>query len=160
MLELELIGHLGQDPEMRYTPGGDSVTSFSVACLVGRDKTQWVRASCWGKLAELANEHLAKGKQVFIRGRPRINEYVDREGLRLISCGSCRRRRRRRMAMRTVGNNTTMSVPTTASTVPVPKPKRRRSRTRRPQADPVLRRGDAARDQRCELAHLKAIRGA
>jgi len=81
MLELQLIGNLGQDPEMRYTPGADSVTSFSVACDVGKDKpAMWVRVTCWQKLAELANEHLAKGKKVFVRGRVRVSDYTDREG--------------------------------------------------------------------------------
>ena len=80
MLEVQLIGNLGQDPEMRYTQEGESVTSFSVACDTGKDKTTWVKVSCWAKLAELANEHLAKGKKVFVRGRVRVSDYTDREG--------------------------------------------------------------------------------
>lgn len=81
MLEVQLIGNLGSDPEMRYTPDAEAVTSFSVACDVARDKpATWVRVTCWQKLAELANEHLAKGKKVFVRGRVRVSDYVDREG--------------------------------------------------------------------------------
>ena len=80
MLEIQAIGNLGQDPEMRYTPDGDPVTSFSVACDTGKDKTTWVKVSCWRQLALLANEHLAKGKKVFIRGRVRVSDYTDREG--------------------------------------------------------------------------------
>ncbi len=56
------------------------MTSFSVACDTGKDKTRWVRVSCWRQLAELANLHLAKGKKVFVRGRVRVADYTDREG--------------------------------------------------------------------------------
>ena len=80
MLEVQAIGNLGSDPEMRYTPNGDPVTSFSLACDTGKDKTTWVKVSCWRQLADLANEHLAKGKKVFVRGRVRVSDYTDREG--------------------------------------------------------------------------------
>ena len=80
MLKLEVIGNLGQDPEMRYTPDGDSVTTFSLACDVGKEKVQWVRVSAWRKLGELANEYLAKGSKVFVRGRARISEYTAQDG--------------------------------------------------------------------------------
>ena len=56
------------------------MTSFSLACDTGKDKTTWVRVSCWRQLADLANEHLAKGKKVFIRGRIRVSDYTDRDG--------------------------------------------------------------------------------
>ena len=85
MLEVQAIGNLGSDPEMRYTPDGDAVTSFSLACDTGKDKTTWVRVSCWRQLAELANEHLAKGKKVFVRGRVRVSDYTDRDGERRYS---------------------------------------------------------------------------
>ena len=66
---------------MRYTPDGDPVTSFSVACDTGKVKPPtWVRVSCWRQLAELANEHLGKGKKGFVRGRVRISDYTDRDG--------------------------------------------------------------------------------
>lgn len=81
MLKAELIGNLGQAPEMRYTPEGQGITSFSVATNSGRDKPAvWVRVSCWGKLAELANEYLDKGSKVFIRGRLSVHEFEDRQG--------------------------------------------------------------------------------
>lgn len=74
---VQFIGHLGRDPEMRYTPGGQAVTSFSVAAgnpytdSEGnkKDPTIWFQVSCWGKLAEVTNQFLKKGKQVFIEGR-------------------------------------------------------------------------------------------
>ena len=86
MLEVQLIGNLGQDPEMRYTPEGEGITSFSVACSQGKDKEgndrppTWVRVDAWGKLAELTNEYLGKGSQVFIRGRLRVDEWTDKSG--------------------------------------------------------------------------------
>ena len=84
MLKAELIGNLGQDPEMRITPDGQNVTSFGVACNQGKDREGnerepiWVRVSCWGKLAEITNEYLNKGSGVFVRGRIRVSEYADR----------------------------------------------------------------------------------
>jgi single-strand DNA-binding protein len=72
-----LVGNLGRDPEMRYTPGGQPVTSFSIACnrrytdSQGQsvDETTWFRISAWGKLAETCKQYLAKGKQVLVEGR-------------------------------------------------------------------------------------------
>ena len=81
-----MIGNLGQDPEMRYTPEGESVTSFSVACSQGKDKDgnerppTWVRVDAWRRLAELTSQYLAKGSQVFVRGRLRVEEWTDRDG--------------------------------------------------------------------------------
>jgi single-strand DNA-binding protein len=71
------IGNLGCDPEMRYTPSGKPVTSFSVAVnnlYAGADgktvkETLWVKAVTWGKQAEVANQYLKKGNQVYIEGR-------------------------------------------------------------------------------------------
>lgn len=75
-LRLEVIGHLGENPEMRYTPSGDPVTSFSVASTrtwIGNDgqkheKTTWVNCTAWRKTAELAAEYLKKGSKVFVAG--------------------------------------------------------------------------------------------
>lgn len=72
-----LIGNLGKDPEMRYTPSGQPVTSFSVASnrrytdLSGEtiEETIWFRISVWGKQAETAKQYLAKGRQVLVEGR-------------------------------------------------------------------------------------------
>lgn len=72
-----VVGHLGKNPEMRYTPSGQAVTSFSVA--VSRQyttgngeqvkETTWFRASAWGKTAENCNKYLKKGSKVLVEGR-------------------------------------------------------------------------------------------
>ena len=72
-----LVGNLGRDPEMRYTPGGQPVTSFSVASnrrytdSSGQpvEETIWFRVSVWGKQAEACKQYLAKGRQVLVEGR-------------------------------------------------------------------------------------------
>jgi single-strand DNA-binding protein len=74
--KVTIIGNLGKDPEMRYTPSGQQVTSFNVATSekwTGQDgnaqeRTIWWRVSAWGKLAEVCNEYLKKGRQVFVEG--------------------------------------------------------------------------------------------
>jgi single-strand DNA-binding protein len=83
-----LVGYLGRDPELRYTPQGTAVCKFSVATSERRknasgepeETTTWFRISAWGRLAEVANEYLAKGRQVYVEGRLRQEEYTDREG--------------------------------------------------------------------------------
>ena len=74
--KITLIGNLGKDPEMKYTPSGQAVTSFSVACSRSYAKngetvkeTTWFRCETWGKLAEVANQYLHKGSKVLIEGR-------------------------------------------------------------------------------------------
>ena len=83
MNKVILIGNVGREPEMRYTPQGHAVTSFSVATSYGKgdDKTtEWFNCSAWGKQAELTNEYLRKGSQVYVEGRIRSREYeVDRK---------------------------------------------------------------------------------
>jgi single-strand DNA-binding protein len=82
MDKLTIIGNLGQDPEMRYTPSGKAVTNFSVASnrtWKGADgekheQTVWYRISAWNRLAEICNEFLAKGRQVYIEGELRPDE--------------------------------------------------------------------------------------
>jgi single-strand DNA-binding protein len=72
-----LVGNLGRDPEMRYTPGGQPVTSFSVASNrrytdsngQNVEETIWFRVSVWGKQAEACKQYLAKGRQVLVEGR-------------------------------------------------------------------------------------------
>ncbi len=69
-----IVGHLGRDPEMRYTPNGKPVTNFSVAVsrkYNGKDgktveKTKWFRVTAWDKLAELCNQYLRKGRLVLV----------------------------------------------------------------------------------------------
>ena len=66
------IGRLGRDPEMRFSPKGEPVTSFSVAMDDGygeSKKTLWLRVSVWGKQAEACNQYLKKGKMVLVEGR-------------------------------------------------------------------------------------------
>ena len=78
MNKVTLIGHLGRDPEMRYTPAGQAVTSFSVATSYGqgdKKETQWFNCSAWEKQAELCNQYLQKGSQVYIEGRIKSREY-------------------------------------------------------------------------------------
>lgn len=72
-----LVGNLGRDPEMRYTPNGTPVTNFSVATSerwTGQDgqqqeRTVWWRVAVWGRQAETTNQYLAKGRQVLVEGR-------------------------------------------------------------------------------------------
>lgn len=69
-----IIGNLGRDPEMRYTPDGKAVTSFSVATsrkYNDKDETTWFRVSVWGKQAEACNQYLTKGSKVLVEGRLR-----------------------------------------------------------------------------------------
>jgi len=72
-----LIGNLGRDPEMRYTPSGAAVTNFSIATSEKwtdqqgqqQERTVWWHVAAWGKLAEICNTYLKKGRQVFVEGR-------------------------------------------------------------------------------------------
>jgi single-strand DNA-binding protein len=83
-----VVGNLGRDPELRYTPQGTAVCSFSVATSEKRrDKagefqevTTWFRVTTWGKQAETASKYLTKGRPVYIEGRLRIEEWTDRDG--------------------------------------------------------------------------------
>ena len=88
MNKIVVIGNLGRDPEMRYTPNGQAVTSFTMASnrsyttATGerREETEWFNVSAFGKLGELCNQYLAKGRQVFVEGRLRSRTYQDRNG--------------------------------------------------------------------------------
>ena len=88
MNKIIVIGNLGRDPEMRYLPSGESVTSFSVASSrryttssgEQREETEWFNVSAWGRLAELCNQYLTKGRQVYIEGRLRSRSYEGRDG--------------------------------------------------------------------------------
>lgn len=78
-----LVGHLGRDPEVRFTPGGQSVCNFSVATTETwndkdgqkQQRTEWVRIVVWGKLAELCGEYLKKGRQCYVEGKLQTREY-------------------------------------------------------------------------------------
>ena len=78
-----MIGRLGADPEMRYTPSGTPVTNFSLANDVGygdNKTTVWFRVNCWNKQAEVANEYLAKGNRVQIVGELSERKYTANNG--------------------------------------------------------------------------------
>jgi single-strand DNA-binding protein len=82
-----LIGHLGVAPEMRYTQSGQAVANFRIATNEkwtdkagqSQDRTEWHRIVVWGKLAELCNQYLTKGRQVFVEGRLQTREWTDKE---------------------------------------------------------------------------------
>jgi single-strand DNA-binding protein len=89
--KITIVGYLGRDPELRYTPQGIAVCNFSVATTEKRkdprsgepqDVTTWFRVTVWRRLAEVANQYLAKGRQVYIEGRLRQEEYTDRDGIK------------------------------------------------------------------------------
>ena len=83
-----LVGNLGRDPELRYTAQGTPVCTFSIATNERRkdrngemqDQTTWFRVTLWNRQAETASQYLQKGRQVYIEGRLRVEEYVDRDG--------------------------------------------------------------------------------
>ena len=83
-----LIGNLGQDPEMRYTPSGKPLTKFQLAANRSwttsdgekKSETEWFNIVAWGKLAEICNQYLKKGKQVYIEGRLQTRRWQDDDG--------------------------------------------------------------------------------
>src|SRR5438132_9636940 len=84
-----LVGNLGRDPELRYTPQGTPVCSFSLATNERRkdkttgenqDLTTWFRVTLWGRQAETASQYLQRGRPVYIEGRLPVEEYTDRDG--------------------------------------------------------------------------------
>lgn len=83
-----LLGRLGQDPELKYTPGGSPVCNFSLATTESwtdksgqkQEKTEWHRVVVWGKLAELCNQYLSKGRQAFLEGRLQTRAWDDKDG--------------------------------------------------------------------------------
>ena len=88
MNKILVIGNLGSDPEMRYTSGGDAVTSFSVATnrrYTNRngervEETEWFRVSAWRRLAETTNQYLSRGRRVYVEGRLRSRSWVSQDG--------------------------------------------------------------------------------
>lgn len=84
-----LIGRLGQDPEVRYTPDGTAVANFSIATSdewkdknsgEKRERTEWHRIVAWRKLGEICGEYLSKGRQVYIEGRIQTRSWEDKDG--------------------------------------------------------------------------------
>jgi len=86
--KMMIIGHLGRDPEMRYTPSGRPVTTFSVATTRSwhssdgerHEETEWFNVVAWGNLAEICNQHLRKGQQIYVEGRLQTRRWEDSEG--------------------------------------------------------------------------------
>ena len=83
-----LVGRLGQNPEVRYTPSGAAVANFSVATNESwtdksgqkQERTEWHRVVVWGKLAELCNQYLSKGRQCYVEGRLQTRQWQDKDG--------------------------------------------------------------------------------
>jgi len=80
----QIIGHLGRDPEKRYTPAGKAVCNFSVATTEkwsgGGEHTEWHRIVAWEKLAEICEQYLTKGRQVYVEGSIRTRKYQGNDG--------------------------------------------------------------------------------
>lgn len=85
-----VIGNMGRDPEMRYTPSGKPVTSFSLASSRSwvtpdgerREETEWFNVVAWGGLAEICNQKLSKSQQVYVEGRLQTRSWEDENGQR------------------------------------------------------------------------------
>ena len=88
MNKIIVIGNVGRDPEMRYTPGGQAVTSFSIASNrryrtsdgEQREETEWFNVSAFGRLSEICNQYVQRGQQVYIEGRLKGRSYTDKDG--------------------------------------------------------------------------------
>jgi single-strand DNA-binding protein len=88
MNKVMIIGNLGRDPEMRYTPSGRPVTTFSVATTRSwhssdgerHEDTEWFNVVAWGNLAEICNNYLHKGQQVYVEGRLQTRRWEDSDG--------------------------------------------------------------------------------
>ena len=93
MNKIIVIGNLGRDPEMRYTPNGQSVTTFSVASSrryttadgERREETEWFNVSAWGRLADICSQYLTRGQQVYVEGRLRSRTYQGQDGQTRVS---------------------------------------------------------------------------
>ena len=86
-----ILGRLGQDPELKYTPSGAAVCNFSLATSESwndknsgqkQERTEWHRIIVWGKLAELCNQYLSKGRQAFVEGKLQTRSYDDNDGVK------------------------------------------------------------------------------
>lgn len=83
-----LVGRLGQNPEVKYTPSGAAVTNFSIATSENwmdksgqkQERTEWHRIVVWGKTAENCAQYLSKGRQVFVEGRLQTRQWQDKDG--------------------------------------------------------------------------------
>lgn len=93
MHKIIIIGNLGRDPEMRYTPNGQGVTSFSVASNrryrtadgEQREETMWFNVNAWGRQAEICNQYLTRGSQVYVEGTLTTRIFTGNDGQPRIS---------------------------------------------------------------------------
>ena len=131
LCKVMIIGNLGADPEMRYTPSGRPVTQFNVAVNQSTknqqtgewvEATDWFRVSVWGDRAERAAENLRKGNKVFVEGRFKTREFEGRDG-------------QKRTSLELTADSLSTSRSATARTATASSPRRRRPRVR-----PVRRR--------------------
>lgn len=87
--KIMLIGNLGKEPEMNYTPNGTAVTKFSLAVSRSyksssgekKEETEWFNIVTWNQLAEICNQYLHKGSKVYIEGRIAQRKYTDKNGV-------------------------------------------------------------------------------
>ena len=86
---IEIIGHLGRDPEVRYLPSGAAVCNFTVATTEkwknkdtgeAMEETEWHRVSCFDKLADICGQYLVKGSLVYVSGKLKSRKYTDKDG--------------------------------------------------------------------------------
>jgi single-strand DNA-binding protein len=85
-----LIGHLGGDPELKYTPGGSAIATFSVATNQSwkdkegnlKEEVEWHRLVVWNKLAEIVAEYCKKGSQIYADGRLKTRSWTDKDGVK------------------------------------------------------------------------------
>jgi len=87
--KVQLIGHLGKDPEVKYLPSGDAVATVSIATSESwtdkesgqkKEATEWHRVTFFGKIAEIVGEYLKKGSQCYVEGKLRTRKWKDRDG--------------------------------------------------------------------------------
>lgn len=88
--QVQIIGHLGKDPETRYMPSGDAVCNFSIATTEkwkdkntgeAMESTEWHRISTFGRLAEISGQYLKKGSLAFVQGSIKTRKYTDKDGV-------------------------------------------------------------------------------
>jgi single-strand DNA-binding protein len=88
--KVQLIGNLGRDAELRYTPGGAPVATLNMATTEvwndkqgqRQEKTEWHRVILWGKVAESLHDYLVKGKQIYVEGRLQTRQWEDKDGVK------------------------------------------------------------------------------
>lgn len=86
--KVQIIGHLGRDPEVRYATNGDAVCNFAIATTEKwkgndgqpKEETEWHRVTAWGRTAEVAGEYLRKGSLVYVEGKIKTRKYKDKDG--------------------------------------------------------------------------------